>query len=33
MIRLLIHCTMGGVRMIRSHSALVVSSNLSESTR
>ena len=33
MMRLLIHCTMGGVRMMRSHSARVVSSSFSAATR
>ena len=33
MIRLLTHWTMGGVRMIRSQSSMVVSSNFSDSTR
>src|SRR5919197_3490139 len=32
-IRLLIHCTMGGVRMMRSHSSRVVSSSFAEGTR
>jgi hypothetical protein len=33
MIRLLIHYTIGGVRMMRSHSARVVSSSFSNGTR